>query len=157
MLRSQRRRESKCQEARRTRLQETAASDVPLGTTVRDVVLLPWYSDHNFPYSLQGLLENSEMGAQGEMAHFYPSCHLCSHRWERRDEDGEEEGMPATTRRGEAGGRSGTKRRTPTPAPQDQVVSFQFTLTLYLILVSRDRLVRIQVWPRYLNKLLILK
>lgn len=89
MLRSQRRRESKCQEARRTRLQETAASDVPLGTTVRDVVLLPWYSDHNFPYSLQGLLENSEMGAQGEMAHFYPSCHLCSHRWERRDEDGE--------------------------------------------------------------------
>lgn len=146
MLRSQRRRESKCQEARRTRLQETAASDVPLGTTVRDVVLLPWYSDHNFPYSLQGLLENSEMGAQGEMAHFYPSCHLCSHRWERRDEDGEE-GMPATTRRGWGGGRSGTKRRTPTPAPQDQVVSFQITLTLCLILVSRDRLVRIQVWP----------
>lgn len=117
MLRSQRRRESKCQEARRTRLQETAASDVPLGTTVRDVVLLPWYSDHNFPYSLQGLLENSEMGAQGEMAHFYPSCHLCSHRWERRDEDGEEEGMPATTRRGWGRGKKWDQTENPHPGP----------------------------------------
>lgn len=59
-----------CQEARRTRLQETAASDVPLGTMVRDVVVLPWNSDHNFQHSLLGLLENSEMGATGEMAHF---------------------------------------------------------------------------------------
>lgn len=59
-----------CQEARRARLQETAASDVPLGATVGDAVLLPWNSDHNFQHSLLGLLENSEMGAQGEMVHF---------------------------------------------------------------------------------------
>lgn len=106
-----------CQEARRARLQETAASDVPLGATVGDAVLLPWNSDHNFQHSLLGLLENSEMGAQGERWFiFHPSCHLCSHRWKRRDEDGEKEGTPATTRRWWGSGEVGPNRDPP-PRP----------------------------------------
>lgn len=62
--------------------------------------LSPGNSGQGVQHSLQRPLGNSETGAQGGMAHFYPTCHLCSHRRQRRDKDGEREATQARRRVG---------------------------------------------------------
>ena len=51
---------------------------------------------------------------------FHPSCRLCSHRWQRRDEEGKGEATPA----GQGGKKEGPNTAPPPLLRQDQVVGF---------------------------------
>ena len=73
--------------------------EVPPGTTISDIVLLLGIQVGVSSTAFDGHWE-IQTGAWGDMAHFYPSCHLCSHRRQRRDKDGEREAIPARRRAG---------------------------------------------------------